>query len=557
MSTPEPKPASNPPSQALAAALATQLSRHLTDVVLCPGSRNSPLSLALIAQPGIRVHSRIDERSAAFLALGMARVTGRHVAVVTTSGTAVANCAPAMVEAAHSHTPLLMLSADRPRRLQNTGASQTIDQVGIFSTVAETIQVESTQDLSAVAQALTTTNAVHVNVAFDDPLVGEELPVADGSVVHRKAPVNTRVTHGEVELNLSKDTLVIAGDEAWDVPGLEDVPTIAEPSAPAPFHPVHPLAAALFARGEISTDGSSEYAEYVAKTKPQQLVVVGHPTLHRPVLKLMADPDIDITVLTQSETVTDPAGNAARVGSQVKVSGAPRNEWMTICRALSQTAADAVRDVLADDSLGFTGLHVAAAIADGLGVGDTVVVGASNPVRDAAYAGLPFGGVDTYAPRGAAGIDGTVSQAIGVALATQAREPEAIRAPRTVALVGDITFLHDIGGLLIGPDQPRPENLTIVVANDDGGGIFEALEIGRDGLRASFEQAVGTPHDADLAALCAGYRVGHERVDKLSDLLVALEDAAENPSGIRVIEAVTTRSTRRAQNQALQKAIGA
>lgn len=538
-------------------ALATQLTRHVTDVVLCPGSRNSPLALALLAQPGVRVHTRIDERAASFLALGMARVSGRHVAVVTTSGTAVANCLPALVEAAHAHVPLLMLSADRPQRLVGTGASQTINQVGIFSTVAQTIQVESTADLSAVAEALTSTNAVHVNVAFDDPLVGETLPQATGSRVLRHAPVRTQIDRGEVTLDLSRDTLVIAGDEAWEVPGLEDVPTIAEPSAPAPYHPVHPLSAALFARGEISTTGSSEYADYVAKTKPEQLVVVGHPTLHRPVLQLMADPDIEVTVLSRTDTVTDPAGNASQVGSRVTTTGTPRKQWMTICRALSDTAAEAVRDVLSDDSFGLTGLHVAAALTDGLGVGDTVFIGASNPVRDAALTGLPFGGVDTYAPRGAAGIDGSVSQAIGVALATQTRDPEAIRAPRTLALLGDVTFLHDIGGLLIGPDQRRPENLTIVVANDDGGGIFESLEIGRDDLRASFEAAVGTPHDVDLAAACEAYRVEHVRVDKLSDLLVALEDAADNPREILVIEAVTTRATRRAQNVALQKALGA
>lgn len=542
---------SQPASMVLAQALAAQLSRHLTDVVICPGSRNSPLSLALIAQQGLRVHSRIDERSASFLALGMARVQGRHVAVVTTSGTAVANCLPAMIESAHSHTPLLMVSADRPRRLVGTGASQTIEQVGIFGTVAETIQVEDTEDLSQVAQALTRDTTVHVNVALDAPLVGEELPEGDAAQVRRLAPFNPRVDHGEVELDLSRDTLVIAGDEAWEVAGLEDVPTIAEPTAPAPFRPVHPLAAAIFLRGEISTNGSSDYAEYVARTKPEQIVVVGHPTLHRAVLQLLADPDIEVTVLTRTTTVTDPSGNAAHVGSRVKVSGQPRKQWLSLCAEAAQLAADTVRDALADQSLGFTGLHVAAAITDGLGVGDTVVLGASNPVRDASLAGLPFGGLDTFAPRGAAGIDGTVSQAVGIALATQSRDPESVRAPRTVALLGDVTFLHDVGGLLIGPDQPTPENLTIVVANDDGCGIFESLEIGADGLRESFEQAFGTPHGVDLAALCDAYGVRHEAVDTLSGLLVALEDSVEQPGGLQVIEATTTRGTRRALDAAL------
>lgn len=543
---------SQPASILLAQAVAAQLSRHLTDVVVCPGSRNSPLSLALIAQPGLRIHSRIDERSASFLALGIARVQGRHVAVVTTSGTAVANCLPAMVEAAHSHTPLLMLSADRPRRLVGTGAAQTIEQVGVFGTVADTVHVDEAADVSRIAEALTSSFAVHVNVALDDPLVSDSLPKSESATTLRLAPFQPHVDHGEVSLDLTRDTLVIAGDEAWDVEGLEDVPTIAEPTAPAPYLPVHPLAAEIFLRGEIATEGSSDYAEYVAKTKPEQLVVVGHPTLHRPVLRLMADPDIEVTVLSRTDTITDPSGNAHQIGTRVKVTGQPRKQWRTLAREASALAADVVRETLADDTHGFTGLHVAAAVADGLGVEDTLLVGASNPVRDVSFAGLPFGGVATFAPRGAAGIDGTVSQAIGVALATQASEPDALRAPRTVALLGDVTFLHDIGGLLIGPDDARPENLTIVVANDDGGGIFEALEIGADELRPSFERAFGTPHGVDLAAACEAYGVEHARVDTLADLIVALEDAAEVPRGIQVIEARTTRATRRAMNAALK-----
>ncbi|GAB3944790.1 2-succinyl-5-enolpyruvyl-6-hydroxy-3-cyclohexene-1-carboxylic-acid synthase [Corynebacterium tapiri] len=544
-------------SPELARIVAQQLAQHVTDVVLCPGSRNSPLSLALLARRDLRVHTRIDERSAAFLALGIGRASGRHAAVVTTSGTAVANCAPAITEAAHAHVPLIVLSADRPRRLVGTGASQTIEQVGIFSTVVETTQIAAPEDIALIAEAVKRP-AVHLNVALDTPLVDSELPEPEGQPVAatRRSPVSLHVDHGEATLDISKDTLVIAGDEAWEVEGLEYVPTLAEPSAPAPFEPVHPLAAGLFARGEISVDGSSDYAEYVARTKPEQIVVVGHPTLHRSVLALMSDPSIDVTTLTRSETVTDPAGVSRRVASRVKVTGQPRKQWLNVCRGLSETAAEAVRTVLADEQFGFTGVHAAAAVADGLGVGDSFVLGASNPVRDAALVGLPFGGVDVYAPRGAAGIDGTVSQAIGIALATQSADPEAVRAPRTIALMGDVTFLHDIGGLLVSPDQPAPENLTIVVANDDGCGIFESLEVGQDSLRPSFERAFGTPHGVDLEAACAAYGVNYVLAGDLKELITAVEQAAEEPVGIQVIEAKTTRTTRRALDGALKKAMG-
>ena len=138
-------------SMQLAEKVATQLARHLTDVVLCPGSRNAPLSLALLARDDIRVHTRLDERGGAFTALGMARVQRRHVGVVMTSGTAVANTLPAVVEAHYSHTPLAIISADRPERLVGTGASQTIEQQGIFGVYAKTTQVTSADDLEAVS----------------------------------------------------------------------------------------------------------------------------------------------------------------------------------------------------------------------------------------------------------------------------------------------------------------------------------------------------------------------------------------------------------------------
>ncbi|MFC6147302.1 2-succinyl-5-enolpyruvyl-6-hydroxy-3-cyclohexene-1-carboxylic-acid synthase [Corynebacterium nasicanis] len=530
-------------SMDLAQRVVAQLSRHVSDVVLCPGSRNSPLSLALLARPDIKVHVRHDERSAAFLALGLARVQKRHVAVVMTSGTAVANTLPALVEAHYAHVPLAVVSADRPRRMQDTGASQTIDQVGIFGRYATTTEVSGSQDIPFLAEAFTTQLQVHINVELDAPLVGKHLPEAPGDRTLGRAPLPRPHRHGEVAVDLSRPTLVIAGDEAWTVEGLEDVPTIAEPTAPAPYHPVHPLAAALFRKPQISAN------DYVVDTKPEQVIVVGHPTLHRDVLALISDPDIELITLSRTADFTDPRPDSRR-GSAVTVTGEPSQQWMRICQAASDLAADTVRLVIADPAHGFTGLHVAAAISDTLGTGDTLVLGASNPVRDASFVGLPYDGVDTYSPRGAAGIDGTVSQAVGIALATQAAHPDEPRAPRTVALLGDVTFLHDIGGLLIGPAETHPENLVIVVANDDGGGIFETLEIGAPGLRASFERAFGTPHGASLSDLCAGFGVPHRAVTELTELLDAL---SEPHDGLSVIEARTTRATRRAMHEALRR----
>ena len=567
---------SQPESVQLAHHVAARLAEFATDVVLCPGSRNAPLSLAVIAHPGLRVHVRVDERSAAFLALGLARVQQRPVAVVMTSGSAVANCLPAVVEAAHSHTPLVVLSADRPQRLVGTGASQTIQQQGLFATVTETTQITTTDDLPTTTERLSSQRVAHINVAFDTPLVGTEpadepaapkstpesapepatespwpasIPPSDPAhpARRRQAPWKD---HGELTVDLSKPTLVIAGDEAWRVDGLEDVPTIAEPSAPAPYVPVHPAAAAIFAKADAVV------GDYYVRTKPAQVIVVGHPTLHRRVMGLITDPDIEVIVLSRTEDFLSLRdGNEAR-GTRVKTTGEPTREWLKVCEAASSLAVQAVRDVLDDDAHGFTGLHVAAAVTDTLAVGDTVFVGPSNAIRDVALTGLPFDGVDTYSPRGAAGIDGNISQAIGVAVAAQSLRADEIRAPRTVALLGDITFLHDVGGLLRGVDQPEPENLTIVVSNDDGGGIFESLEVGQPGLRRDFEQAFGTPHGVDIAAICAGYGIAYQRVESPQELLEALTSQAESPEPVVVIEAATTRATRRALHEAIASVVG-
>ena len=540
----------------VAQAVAGVVAKHCTDVVMSPGSRNSPLAYALLARRDITVHMRIDERSAAFTALGLARVQRRHVAVVMTSGTAVANAYPALIEAHMSHTPLAVVSADRPERLVGTGASQTIWQQGIFAGYAETQQVTTAEEAEAVSFDA---GQVHVNVALDTPLVPEALPEQVGSprrvgpgalagvdVLARSGADGEGA--GAVDIDLTRDTLVIAGDEAWEVPGLEHVPTIAEPTAPTPFHQVHPLAARFFAQSRVAI--SHDGGDFAASTKPDQVVVVGHPTLHRDVMALLADPDIEVIGISRTETFT---GQPDKRGSRVNATGQPTDTWIKVCEAAGEVGADTVRQALADKEFGFTGLHVAAAVCDTLAVGDTVVLGSSNPVRDASFVGMPFDGVDTYSARGAAGIDGTVSQAVGVALAAQALRPDEIRAPRTVALMGDLTFLHDINGLLIGPDEPRPGNLTIVVANDDGGGIFEALEPGSEPVRDVFERVFGTPHGVVVEKQALAYGANYRRAETLAELNEVLLELEAQPDGITVVEAVTTRETRRALAQRLAK----
>ena len=559
------------PSAVVAGLIVDELLRlGMVDAVVCPGSRSAPLARALVQAADaakVRLHVRIDERSAAFLALGLASRTRKVTPVITTSGTAVANLVPAMVEATASGIPLLALTADRPAHYRGTGANQTIVQDRLFAdasvvefdldgtapvTKATAAQIRARIDRVVAAMA---SGAGHLNVRFVEPLVPDDDSVADipegradggpwttiaptnsnnvGVAATATGPANAAST---ATIDISRRTLVIAGSNASHLPELEDLPTIAEPNAYAPAHPVHPLAAGTF-----------------AQILPEQIVLVGRPTLHRGISKLLANPDIELTVVSEAENhgfgveFPDVTANARAVVRHVQTVGEQDPQWTKICEAASELAVKSVRETLtesieAEEPL--TGFHVAAALTDSLRTGDNVVLGASNPVRDASYTGLPFPGVNTYAGRGAAGIDGTVATAIGIALASDREHADEIRPPRTIALMGDLTFQHDSAALAIGPLEPRPENLTIVVANDAGGGIFETLEAGSPALRGSFERIFGTPQDVDFEGICQAYGVEHVRVDRLPDLLAQLHPDTD-VDGIRVIEVATTRATRR------------
>lgn len=564
------------PSAVVAGLIVDELLRlGMVDAVVCPGSRSAPLARALVQAADaakVRLHVRVDERSAAFLALGLASRTRKVTPVITTSGTAVANLVPAMVEATASGIPLLALTADRPAHYRGTGANQTIVQDRLFAdasvvefdldgtapvTKATAAQIRARIDRVVAAMA---SGAGHLNVRFVEPLVPDDDSVADipegradggpwttiapttsnnvgvAAIATNSATTIPATTATTATIDISRRTLVIAGSNAPHLPELEDLPTIAEPNAYAPAYPVHPLAAGTF-----------------AQIPPEQIVLVGRPTLHRGISKLLANPDIELTVVSDAENhgygveFPDVTANARAVVKHVQTVGEQDPQWTKICEAASELAVKSVRKTLAESIEAeepLTGFHVAAALTDSLRTGDNVVLGASNPVRDASYTGLPFPGVSTYAGRGAAGIDGTVATAIGIALASDREYADEIRPPRTIALMGDLTFQHDSAALAIGPLEPRPENLTIVVANDAGGGIFETLEAGSPALRGSFERIFGTPQDVDFEGICQAYGVEHVRVDRLPDLLAQLHPDTD-VDGIRVIEVATTRATRR------------
>ena len=306
------------------------------------------------------------------------------------------------------------------------------------------------------------------------------------------------------------------------------MPTVAEPTAPPAANPLHPLALPLL--------------------RPQQVIMLGRPTLHRPVSALLADPSVPVYALTTGPRWPDVSGNSQATGTRAVTTGEPNPAWLRRCAELNRHAITAVRGQLKAHPL-TTGLHVAAAVADALRPGDQLVLGASNPVRDAALVGLNPHGIKVRSNRGVAGIDGTVSTAIGAALAHEASHERA--GGRTVALIGDLTFVHDSSGLLIGPTEPVPADLTIVVSNDNGGGIFELLEQGDPRFSDVSSRVFGTPHDVDVGALCRAYHVDSRQIE-VDELGPALD---ETGAGMRVLEVKADRSSLRQLHAAIKAAL--
>lgn len=548
------------PSTAQARIVVDELIRGgVRDVVLCPGSRNAPLAFALhdADRAGrLRLHVRIDERTAGFLAIGLAVGAGAPVCVAMTSGTAVANLGPAVVEANYARVPLIVLSANRPYELLGTGANQTMEQLGYFGTqVRASISLGLAEDAPERLDALNATwrsavcrvvvaatgsrTANAGPVQFDIPLREPLVPDADTAQQPEPAgrPNGLPWTYTPpvsfdqpLDIDVSSDTVVIAGHGAGLHPNLAALPTVAEPTAPTPQNPLHPLTLPLL--------------------RPQQVIMAGRPTLHRPVSALLADPTLPVYALTTGPRWPDVSGNSQATGTRAVLSGEPDPAWLRRCAQLNAHAEAVVREQLAAHPL-TTGLHVAAAVADALRPGDQLVLGASNPVRDAALVGLGNAArtrdVAVRSNRGVAGIDGTVSTAIGAALAHERRHPDA----RTIALIGDLTFVHDSSGLLIGPTEPRPQHLTIVVSNDNGGGIFELLEQGDPRFADVSSRVFGTPHDVNIAALCHAYHVEFQQVE--ADALPAA--LAESAGGVRVLEVKADRSSLRSLHAAIKAAL--
>ncbi|GAA0974429.1 2-succinyl-5-enolpyruvyl-6-hydroxy-3-cyclohexene- 1-carboxylic-acid synthase [Acrocarpospora macrocephala] len=528
------------PATALSGVLVDELIRcGLTEVVLAPGSRSAPLALAAHADSRLRLHVRIDERSAAFLALGLAKRAEKPVVLICTSGTAAANFFPAVIEAHESGVPLLVLTADRPPELRGTGANQTIDQVKLFGSsvrwFAEVGVPEERPGQVAYWRSLACRayqraagpmdpGPVHLNLAFREPLIPDGdsawCESLDGDA---NGPwIRSRVAPPSAALHISptRRGVLVVGDGASNVrryvaaAGMAGWPVLSEPSGNGRYGD-HAVSTYHFLLG------NQAFAEAHA---PDVVVTLGRPGLSRPLLSWLKRAQEHIVVAQDLTRWPDPTRSATQVAQAVEIPvTAGDDDWLNSWRHADLTARDAIDQVL--DSAGMSEPRTARDLGALLPNGAQLFCGSSLPIRDLDWAMRPRRGLRLMACRGASGIDGVVSAAIGAALAHNGP---------SYALVGDLTFLHDQNGLILGPREPRPD-LCLVVANNDGGGIFSMLP--QAGLGAPFERVFGTPHGVDLGYLAAATGTPYTRVEEPDELSRAIKG-----DGLRIVEVRTDRA---------------
>jgi 2-succinyl-5-enolpyruvyl-6-hydroxy-3-cyclohexene-1-carboxylate synthase len=605
----------------------------LREAVLAPGSRSAPLALALFdASAGVarlpagrrrrlRLHVRLDERSASFLALGLAKASGRPVAVVCTSGTAAAHFHAAVIEADESAVPLLVLTADRPPELRGTGANQTIDQVKLYGGAvrwfAETGVPEARpgqasywRSLACRAWAAAAGAAgglpgpVHLNLPFRDPLVPGSTGSGPPAAPARGWPDSLAGRPGDepwtsfgplpeagrgpvLELPWTERGVVVCGDGAADPAGLARLaeaagwPLLAEPSSGA-----RQGAAVVPAYQYLL-----ESAEFRAAHQPDLIISAGRPGLSRGQQAFLQrpagrPPSRHIVIGSGPGRWADPARTATEVAAAVRLRGGPGtsagavpqagpagsevpgparsrdaalaaglaggelpaggadeagrgSRWLASWLAAGTAARQAADGVL-DEGAELSEPRLARDLAALLPDGALLWVASSLPVRDLDRHMAPRPGVRVLASRGASGIDGLVSSAIGAALAHQAGG-----GGPAVALLGDLALLHDAAGLMLGPDEPRPD-LCLLVVNNDGGGIFSGLE--QAAYPAAFERVFGTPHGTGLRQLATAAKLRYALIRTAAELPAAISGAGqggrsadESAGGLRLAEVRTDR----------------
>lgn len=543
--------------------------------VMAPGSRSAPLAVAVAAEERLAVQVVIDERSAGFMALGMGKASGIPAVVVTTSGTAGVELHPAVVEASQSGVPLLVCTANRPPELQGVGAPQTVDQTHLYGAsvrwfsqpgVAEAASSWTWRSLAARAVAETLgppPGPVHLDLAFRDPLVARPArlpPARDGqepwhSVVATSPAPGADDVEAVAQLLSGGRGIIVAGaglghdiDEA--VAALASTwgwPVLADPQSGCRV-PGHTTVAAF--------DALLRHDAFARDHRPEAVLRLGAAPASKVLYQWLAASGARQVLIDPHRAWIDPERTAALVATgdpgawcralvdRRRSGGVEEPAWLASW-AEAESAAQGGIDTVLGRHREVSEPGVARTLAATLASGATLVVSSSMPVRDLEWYARPREGLRVLANRGANGIDGVVSTAVGTALAT---------GGTTALLIGDLAFLHDVNGLL-GLAR-RGVDLTIVVVDNHGGGIFSFLPPATELTPDRFELLFGTPHDVDLVALARLHGLGAAAVDEAAQLRPALEEAAA-AGGVRVVVAATDRAANVAVHDEIHAAVAA
>jgi len=481
----------------------------ISDFVISPGSRNAPLSIAIseAAERGLAdLHIRLDERGAGFYALGVAKAINEYVAVICTSGTAVANYHPAALEALHSDVKVLFLTADRPARVRNTGANQTTLQDGILAPLL-TIDTATPVDLSEILCG----GPVHLNLQFDEPLLPKDHSdwLAGFSLIHFDDEVEAKESIAVAPagvLIVGHDRAGFSVDAINEFADILDWPVIAEDPLSITSALAH---ASLFLADE----------KIRAAVAAPEIIVIGRTTLSRSINSYISEAERIIVIDPRTQFIdTQRSADLILTSIPHVTKHATPQEW-------DQTwidACDHASRVMADEHA-WSEQSAIKTITSNLPEDSALFVGSSRPIRDIEACASTREGLSVFANRGLAGIDGNLATAFGI----------ASRFERTYAVIGDLTALHDISALA----NPIDENLTVFILDNNGGGIFSTLP--QAGV-ADFERIFGTPHNLDLEKIIAGFGQPVMRVKSNADLVQVI---ASQPEGLNfVIVEVPTRA---------------
>ena len=495
----------------------TKLARHtlrelielgISDFVLSPGSRNAPLSIALheAHERGlIDLHVRIDERSAAFFALGIAKATNKYVPVICTSGTALANYYPAVLEAHHSDLKLLILSADRPARLRNTGSNQTTIQKDLFfDFVRHSIDTATPLDIKKYFNG---TGPLHINLQFDEPLLATDSH--DWlSGIHVSEPMPNILPSEHLEITTDRNIVIVGHDRAGLSPQ-EVIDFAASLNAP------------LIAEDPLSFKDCIAHAPIILsssdvrdKLQAELVIVIGRTTLSRPINAYISGAKKQVVIDPRMQEIDTERSADQKFFSlpSLKLTNTPSQSWLNDWAAYEVIAAKSLSEIPE-----WSEPNVARAIAEALPHDSALFISSSRPIRDFESFALPRSGITTYANRGLAGIDGNISTAMGIATHHQ----------QTYAVIGDLGFLHDVSAL----SNMENVNLLIIVIDNNGGGIFSTLP--QRGVNG-FEKIFGTPHNLDIAKIATSYGISSTVIKSSSDLR---HEISHHSNGIRIVVA--------------------